>query len=200
MDELNILREQLGALKKSLDQSQIVNRRLMITVMKQKSSWLDRLVKSELIIVPVSFLIILAVSQSLGITPWLAISFFILAAIDTVIDFRTVRISANDFSDDMVSLRRKLIVQKRRRFQQLAVSTPLSLIWMCWFLAEMVLPHHSAKDLLDTSGPLFWVLLVEIIVCCALTIGIIVYIYRKMQRTNNELIRSIDEYQSSDSL
>lgn len=200
MDELNILREQLGALKKSLDQSQIVNRRLMITVMKQKSSWLDRLVKSELIIVPVSFLIILAVSQSLGITPWLAISFFILAAVDTVIDFRTIRISANDFYDDMVSLRRKLIEQKRQRFQQLAVSTPLSLIWMCWFLVEMVLPHHSAKDLLDTSGPLFWVLLVEIIVCSALTIGIIVYIYRKMQRTNNELISSIDEYQSSDSL
>ena len=52
MEELEIMRMQLDALKQQLDTQEIINRDLLRKIMRRKASWLNRLVNFETIALP----------------------------------------------------------------------------------------------------------------------------------------------------
>lgn len=199
MDELDILRQQMNSLKKNLDKSRIVTRELLISVMKQKVSWINILVRSEFVIIPFAVLIFLGMSSSIGISVWIAITFGIFALVDSIIDLKTTLIPTKEITNsDMMALRHKLIRQKQMRKIQFMITVPLCILWLIWFWTDYWL--SSGGYTLSTMPRTHLVALVLSVVFFILVCVIItVFLYWKMQRTNDTLIGHIDEYDRIDS-
>ncbi|MDE6341030.1 MAG: hypothetical protein K2K93_01810, partial [Muribaculaceae bacterium] len=92
MEELEIMRRQLASMKEQLRSQHIVNESLMRKVMKGKASWMNTLVKAEIICVPITWILLAAICAFYGISQWYASLFLIMSVIDTYIDWYTVRI------------------------------------------------------------------------------------------------------------
>lgn len=182
----------MASMKRSLDESKIVNRKLMLSVMKQKSSWLNNFVLVEVISLPLLFLLILCECLVLDISVWFAIVCLVGSAIDVVADLKTTLVRPSDFSKlDMLSLRRKLMKQKRQRYIQLIVTLPLGMIWGAWFVYECVRSIIGADFVV--GGTLFWIDIALVGVVLVATIVVVMAIYRKIQSVNDDIITTIDE-------
>ena len=186
MDQLDILKEEMAALKRNLDKEQIINDKLMRTVMKQKASWLNTLVKVEFITLPFIWLVLAAFSVGLHISLWYVNIFIILAVIDALLDCRTLRIPPKIFSTyTMTEMRQFLIKQKRERAIQTWVSAPLALIWILLFT--------NAMKFGGLGGPGLHVGLIGGIIGVIIAIQVIIIIYKKAQNTNDTIINDTEE-------
>lgn len=195
MDELTQMREQLASMKRSLDESKIINRDLMIYVMKQKSSWMNNLVKWELILLPVILLLLLFECYIAGISMWFFIVGMAGVIVDTFLDLKTVRISRRSIETlDLLSLRRKIVKQKRQRYLQTIIVMPLCLIWLGWFSWSMA--GGMFREAIPDPRVFFWFALGFVGVIFALTVGVCVWVYKKMQTTSNELLSDIDQLEA----
>ncbi len=110
MDQLDILKQEMAALKSALDKEQIVNDRLFRTIMRQRASWLNNFVTWEFILLPFLYLLFVGVCAYFHVSQWYAFSFLIIAILDAVADLCTFRISPKVFSTStMLDVRRFLI-------------------------------------------------------------------------------------------
>lgn len=179
MDELDILKEEMVNLKHMLDREQIVNDRLLRTVMKQKTSWLNTFVKSEIIILPIAYLIFVAACVLFDISQWFAFSFLILGLADVVADFRTFRIPAKIFSTcSMMEVRKKLEKQKKERSIHMCIAVPLALTWLVVF-AMQIFEEGTPESYAAISGGVIGGIIGAITV---------IIIYRKAQKTSDTVI------------
>ncbi|MDE7421115.1 MAG: hypothetical protein K2N35_12990 [Muribaculaceae bacterium] len=190
MDELNILKEEMAALKQSLDKEQIVNDKLMRTVMRQRVSWMDTFVKAEFIILPIMYVIFAVACAFFGISQWYALAILILGFIDALVDLRTFRISPKIFSTcSMMEVRSLLIKQKKERFIHLCIAFPIAIIWLVLF-AKAISDSHAQANGVELVG--FEGILGGII--GGIIGGIVVLIiYRKAQKTNDTIIDDISD-------
>ena len=116
MEELEIMGRQLEAMKQSLDTQQIINKKLLCKLIRKRSSWLNSFVISEIIALPLVALIFVSYCSLKGISQWYTLSFILFAAIDTAIDWRTVRIPGRMFGTaSILELKRRIIRQKKER-------------------------------------------------------------------------------------
>lgn len=186
MDQLDILKEEMAALKRNLDKEQIINDKLMRTVMKQRASWLNTLVKAEFITLPFIWLILAAFSVGLHVSLWYANIFIILAVVDAAFDCRTLRIPPKIFSTySMTEMRKFLIKQKRERAIQTWVSAPLAIIWILLFTNAMKVGDLGAFGLhIGLIGGIIGVII---------AIPVIIIIYKKAQNTNDSIINDTEE-------
>lgn len=193
MEELYIMREQLENMKRKLDCQQIVNDALMRKVMKAKSSWLNNLVTTEFIILPILYFVFVGICWFKGISQWFSFTFLIFAGIDNAIDLLTIRIPSYIFNTySIIEVRSFLIKQKKRRLIQTCISTPVVIIWLLlffyslWIKESMEIP---AEDLAAIR------LAVIIIVALSLVIAllVIIFIYKRIERTNNTLIQDLND-------
>lgn len=195
MEELEIMREQMAALKSRLDTQKIVNADLMRKVMRGKASWINRFVKFELISVPITFLLFVGICYIYGISQWYSVSFLVLGGIDALLDLKTARISPKIFSEPILEMRRYLIKQKEQRFLQTCVMSAVCLIWVCLLLSAMLSSSASpfkGNDFMEgvqTGG-----ITGAIIGGIAGLIAVVV-IYQKMQRTNDAILNDLKELQ-----
>lgn len=186
MDELNILKEEMAVLKRNLDKEQIVNDKLLRTVMRQQSSWLNTFVKVELILLPFTYLIFASACAFFKISQWYALSFLILGLIDSIMDLRTFRISPKIFSTcSMIELQNLLIKQKRERFIQTCIGLPLALIWLLLF--AMAIFNDCSGSLLSYPG------LIGGIIGGIIGFAVVVIVYRKAQKTNDSIVDEIKD-------
>lgn len=185
MDELDILKEEMAALKRSLDKEQIVNDKLMRTVMRQKTSWLNTFVKFEFIALPFTYLIFAVACAFFRISQWYALSFLILGIVDSVLDLRTFRISPKIFSTySMMEVRQLLIRQKKERFIHLCVSAPLVIIWLMLF---------SMAVFREPQDPVGYAGMIGGIIGGVIGGILVVMLYRKAQKTNDFIINDIQD-------
>ena len=134
MEDLEIMREQLAAVKRRLDTQQIVNNRLMRKIMRHKAAWLNKVVTGEMVALPVVFVLFAILCAAYGVSLWYAITFLIIRGIDTAVDRRTVRIPPHMFSDaSILDLKKLLIRQKKERFVQTCVALPVCIAWIVAF-------------------------------------------------------------------
>lgn len=190
MDELNILKEEMARLKQSLDKEQIVNDKLMRTVMRQRVSWMNVFVKSEFIILPITFIIFVIACAFFGISQWYAIAYLIIGLLDAVVDLRTFRISPKIFSTwSMMEVRKLLIKQKKERFIHLCIAFPIAILWLVLF-AKAIFDNQAKAFGTDPDG---------YVGICGGIIGAIIggisviIIYRKAQKTNDTIIDDLNE-------
>lgn len=188
MDELNILKEEMSALKRNLDKEQIVNDKLLRTVMRQRASWLNTFVLVEFIMLPLLYIIFAVACSVFGISQWYALAFVILGLVDAIVDLRTFRINPKIFSTcSMVEVRKILIRQKKERFVHLCVALPLAIIWLLLFAIAV----FNGGNCSEISYAGLWG---GCIGCIIGAIAVIV-IYRKAQKTNDTIVEdtSIDD-------
>lgn len=190
MDELNILKEEMAALKRNLDNEKIVNGKLLRTVMRQRASWLNRFVVSEFIMLPVLYLIFAGICAFFHISQWYAVTLLILSLLDVLFDMRTFRISPKVFSTHtMLEVRRMLTKQKKERFIHMCISLPLAIVWLILMLSAIAKASYpqASDHTLNLTGVIGGTI-------GGLIGGIIVFlIYRKAQRTNDFIINDIPE-------
>lgn len=185
-NEFEQMRSQLEIMKRKLDQQEIVSDRLMQQAMQQKVSWIKKYIWFELTVlypfIAVSFALFTAVFD----LSWLIYAaIVILVGADIYFDFVINKTGPADWlNENLVETSRKLVRMKRLRMWQLIISLPLFFAVMFLFFYDM--SRHSAPDLFTgicTGGIIGGII--------GLCIGI--WIVVKMQRTNDELIRQIEE-------
>lgn len=190
MDELNILKEEMKALKQSLDKEQIINEKLMRTVMRQRVSWMDIFVKAEFVILPITYIIFVIACAFFEISQWYAFTFLIIGLIDAAVDLRTFRISPKIFSRcSMMEVRKLLIKQKKERFIHLCIAFPLAIVWLVLFANAI----FNSQLMSIGNDPMSYAGIIGGVIGGVIGGIVVMVIYRKAQKTNDTIIDDLNE-------
>ena len=193
-NELEIMRTQLNALKSQLAQQEIVTENLIIDAMKKKMTWIKKYVIFQICLIPVLAIIWAAIIPMCGISWWNYAFLLIMCCIDVYADYC---INVSSISDDdylrgnLVTTVKKLLKMKRYRALQMAICIPLIIVWLLWAGIEAYNALPEAKSEFQEafiSGGLIGGVIGGI---CGLIFAF--SIYRKMQRTNDEVIAQIND-------
>lgn len=192
-NELEIMRTQLNALKSQLAQQEIVTENLIIDAMKKKMTWIKKYVIFQICLIPVLAIIWAAIIPICGISWWNYAFLLIMCCIDVYADYC---INVSSISDDylrgnLVTTVKKLLKMKRYRALQMAICIPLIIVWLLWAGIEAynALPEATSEfQEAFISGGLIGGVIGGI---CGLIFAF--SIYRKMQRTNDEVIAQIND-------
>ena len=192
-NELEIMRTQLNALKSQLAQQEIVTENLIIDAMKKKMTWIKKYVIFQICLIPVLAIVWAAIAPICGISWWNYAFLLIMCCIDVYADYC---INVSSISDDylrgnLVTTVKKLLKMKRYRALQMAICIPLIIVWLLWAGIEAynALPEATSEfQEAFISGGLIGGVIGGI---CGLIFAF--SIYRKMQRTNDEVIAQIND-------
>lgn len=195
MDEINELREQMAAMRKSLEDYQIVNKRLINTVMKKRSQGLSWFVNGEIIALPFICLALFGFCYALGMSVWIAVTMTVACIVSTIVDLKTMRVPADMINLlNMKDFRSFLVRQKRMRKLQLLIESPLCAAWIIWFI-HSYFSHSSIFDELRRSEGYIWVEIAVVAFTVVVSAIVIAVIFLKSQEVNNSLISDIDSYE-----
>ena len=197
--EIEQMRAQLESLRQSLDRQEIVNERLIAKSMKSRMSWLKKYIIMEACLIPVIAILWLELKMVLGLS-WLNYAFLmVMVVIDVYIDYRINlhSLSDADYSkSNLIGTMTKLMVMKRRRTIQMVAAVPIVIVWVLWTGLE------AYASLATATEPMLRAFIFGALIGCAIggVAGLIFafYIYRKMQRTNDDVISQINEYTTED--
>lgn len=193
MTELEQMREQMSIFKNRLDKQQIINEQLVRNSMGSKMSWIKQFVWAEIILVPLLLIVMAAMHASEGLSWWLFGFLAVGLIADVIGDFIINRIPKSQIlSGDLVETSHRLVKMKKQRTTWFICGIIFTTIWLVWFIFEVVKkldfgctePHHD---------------LVVWILAGAFAIGGLVggfiawLIFRKMQKTNNQVIEQIKQ-------
>ena len=195
--EIEQMRAQLESLRQSLDRQEIVNERLIAKSMKSRMSWLKKYIIMEACLIPVIAILWLELKMVLGLS-WLNYAFLmVMVVIDVYIDYliNLHGLSDADYSkSNLIATVSKLMVMKRRRTIQMVAAVPIVIVWVLWTGLE------AYASLATATEPMLRAFIFGALIGCAIggVAGLIFafYIYRKMQRTNDDVISQIQEYTS----
>ena len=197
--EIEQMRAQLESLRQSLDRQEIVNERLIAKSMKSRMSWLKKYIIMEACLIPVIAILWLELKMVLGLS-WLNYAFLmVMVVIDVYIDYliNLHGLSDADYSkSNLIATVSKLMLMKRRRTIQMVAAVPIVIVWVLWTGLE------AYASLATATEPMLRAFIFGALIGCAIggVAGLIFafYIYRKMQRTNDDVISQINEYTTED--
>lgn len=190
-NELEIMRSQMAPFKKQLEQQEIINSRIMAESMKKKFSWIKKMIIGEIILIPIFLYLAFAAKYYLDLSWWSTSTFIILLLCDVWCDYdiNMRAIKNSDYSrDNLVNTMEKLLRMKQRRTKQAAVMLITLIGLIIWFSIEISL-HLMSIDA-DTG---MWGVFYGGVVGGVIGIAVSWWIYRKMQKTNDEMIKHIEE-------
>lgn len=187
--ELNLMRQQMSAFKQQLEQQEIVNDRLLTESMKKKMSWIKKFVTAEIIVLPLIMLALIGAKSLFDLTWWSVGAMAIMCAFDVWWDYRinVQCMKDTDYNrDNLVYTTQKLLDMKQRRGVQMGISLPM----LVAVIACIGFDFNGGSKANDTEA-----VATMIAGAAGAAIGIIIayFVYRKMQRTNDELIKQIEE-------
>ena len=187
--ELNLIRQQMSAFKQQLEQQEIVNDRLLTESMKKKMSWIKKFVMAEIIVLPLIMLVLIGAKCLFDLTWWSVGAMAIMCAFDVWWDYRinVQCMKDTDYNrDNLVYTTQKLLDMKQRRGVQMGISLPMLIA----VIACIGFDFSGGSKADDTD---YVATMIGGGVGGAIGIIIAYFIYRKMQRTNDELIKQIEE-------
>lgn len=190
-NELEIMRSQMASFKKQLEQQEIINSRIMAESMKKKFSWIKKMIIGEIILIPIFLYLAFAAKYNFNLSWWSISTFIILLLCDVWCDYdiNMRAIKNSDYSrDNLVNTMKKLLRMKQRRAKQTAIMLTATIVMSIWLLIEI--GFHLIAINADTG---MW--LVFYGGGTGAFIGVVAawWIYRKMQKTNDEMIKQIEE-------
>lgn len=190
-NELEIMRSQMALFKKQLEQQEIINRRIMSESMKKKFSWIKKMIIGEIILIPIFLYLAFAAKYYFDLSWWSVATFVILLLCDVWCDYdiNMRAIKDSDYShDNLIDTIEKLVKMKQRRAKQTAIMLTATIVMSIWLLIEI--GFHLIAINADTG---MWLVLYG--GGTGAFIGVVVawWIYRKMQKTNDEMIKQIEE-------
>lgn len=190
-NELEIMRSQMASFKKQLEQQEIINSRIMAESMKKKFSWIKKMIIGEIILIPIFLYLAFAAKYNFNLSWWSISTFIILLLCDVWCDYdiNMRAIKNSDYSrDNLVNTMKKLLRMKQRRTKQTVIMLTATIVMSIWLLIEI--GFHLIAINADTG---MW--LVFYGGGTGAFIGVVAawWIYRKMQKTNDEMIKQIEE-------
>ena len=190
-NELEIMRSQMASFKKQLEQQEIINSRIMSESMKKKFSWIKKMIIGEIILIPIFLYLAFAAKYNFNLSWWSISTFIILLLCDVWCDYdiNMRAIKNSDYSrDNLVNTMEKLLRMKQRRTKQTAIMLTATIVMSIWLLIEI--GFHLIAINADTG---MWLVLYG--GGTGAFIGVVAawWIYRKMQKTNDEMIKQIEE-------
>jgi len=196
INELEQLREQMSIFKDKLNKQQIINDQLVRNTMKSKLSWIKSFVWGEIIIIPIMLLGMAVFHAGTGLSWWLYGFLAIGLIADATGDFIINRIPKGQLlSGDLVETSKRLVKMKKQRTSWFIIGLIFVTIWLVWFIVELVLKTDPGCALPDHN-------LVIAIMAIAVAVGGVIggivswFIFRKMQRTNNDIIDQLKQITS----
>lgn len=196
INELEQLREQMSIFKDKLNKQQIINDQLVRNTMKSKLSWIKNFVWGEIIIIPILLLGMAVFHAGTGLSWWLYGFLAIGLIADATGDFIINRIPKGQLlSGDLVETSKRLVKMKKQRTSWFIIGLIFVTIWLVWFIVELVLKTDPGCALPDHN-------LVIAIMAIAVAVGGVIggivswFIFRKMQRTNNDIINQLKQITS----
>ncbi|MCI6118437.1 MAG: hypothetical protein MR717_03975 [Prevotella sp.] len=183
INELEAMRSQFDILKNKLNNQDIINDQLLRNAMSEKMSWIMKYVWFELLVLlplcALSFYGMRLLIPGLPLAPMVCI--LLLVAISIALDFYFNRTSENDWNtENLVTTGRKLIIMKRLRWTQVAVSMPIAILLFFWYASGF-------------EGEEAEVINIGMIVGGVIGAIVGLFILVKMNRTNDALINQIRE-------
>ena len=190
-NELEIMRSQMASFKKQLEQQEIINSRIMAESMKKKFSWIKRMIIGEIILIPIFLYLAFAAKYNFNLSWWSTSTFIILLLCDVWCDYdiNMRAIKNSDYSrDNLVNTMKKLLRMKQRRTKQTAIMLIALIGLIIWLSIEISLHLISINA---ATG--MWGVFYGGVVGGVIGIAVSWWIYRKMQKTNDEMIKQIEE-------
>ena len=191
--EMEQLRSELNTFKERLDKQQIVNDQLMRQSMKSKMSWIRKMLWIEVAVIPFCAITMGGLVYQMGLSWWWWFYTLVMLSVDVGLDFWTNRIRKDDFaSGNMVETARHLAEMKRSRIKVLVFGIVMLLVWLLWlgFMLYQIASDPASSDMEQGRA---WAFLVGTIIGVLIGLPIGLYIFFRMQRTNTEILRQIDE-------
>lgn len=197
IDELELLREQMQVLRDKLDKQEIVNDKLIRNSVKSKMSWVKKFVYLEFLLLPVLACVWFGIKEVFNLSWTNYAILMIMSTIDTIWDYRInvasfdlEKVAENNLTDTL----QKLISMKQMRAKSFSIMLPLCALWLVWTGIEMwqgVGSLGEADSLMRAAG---YSGFGGLIVGIPIGLYAVIHIYRKMQRTNDELIEQIRDF------
>lgn len=190
-NELEIMRSQMASFKKQLEQQEIINSRIMSESMKKKFSWIKKMIIGEIILIPIFLYLAFAAKYYLDLSWWSTSTFIILLLCDVWCDYdiNMRAIKNSDYSrDNLVNTMEKLLRMKQRRTKQTAIMLIALIGLIIWFSIEISLHLISIN-----AATRMWGVFYGGVVGGVIGIAVSWWIYCKMQKTNDEMIKQIEE-------
>ena len=185
--ELMEMKEQLSILTQKLEKETIVNERLMRRATREKISKMQRraLVKGIALVfcVPYSLFCL----HFLGTSLWLNAVTVCLLMFALYCDYRIHRNlrSSEAMQGNLLDVRKKVLRIKQAYKDWIKFSIPVTLVWIVWFLYEMLQQIH-----IHIEATFIGIIIGSIIGGIIGTIQ-----YKKMQRSADEILEQIEEMQ-----
>lgn len=196
MCELEQMREQMQMLRDKLDKQKIINDKLVRRAVKSRMSWMKRFIYLEFCVIPLLALCWLGLKTFIGLSWPNYVFMVIMTIVDAVWDYRInvaslriERIEQENLLDTLHCLAR----MKQMRTRSFCIMMPFLIVWIVWTGMEMWMglddKMAAGRIIGYAARGGFWGFLLSV----PLSVFVIVHIYRKMQRTNDELIQQIRE-------
>ena len=190
-NELEIMRSQMASFKKQLEQQEIINSRIMSESMKKKFSWIKKMIIGEIILIPIFLYLAFAAKYNFNLSWWSVVTFVILLLCDIWCDYdiNMRAIKNSDYSrDNLIDTIEKLVKMKQRRTKQAALMLITLIGLIIWFSIEISLHLISIN-----AATRLWGVFYGGVVGGVIGIAVSWWIYCKMQKTNDEMIKQIEE-------
>ena len=184
MDHMEELKQQFAILTGKLESQEINNERLLRTVMKTKMKSINKYYYWLFFLgLPIIILCFQTFYCKGQVSLLFYVSTVLLAVLDTICGMVINKMGNNQWQEaDLLTARQTLVQMKQRRKKGEIISIPLVIIWLSFFVLEVFRSSANAF-MLSTFA----------VIGGLLGLGIGLLAYRKMQRTNDELIREIDQ-------
>ena len=190
-NELEIMRSQMASFKKQLEQQEIINSRIMAESMKKKFSWIKRIIIGEIILAPILLYFAFAAKYNFDLSWWSVGTFVILLLCDVWCDYyiNMRAIKDSDYSrDNLVKTIEILVKMKQRRAKQNVIMFTATIVISIWLLIEI------SFHLIDINADIsMWFVFYGGGAGSFIGVAVAWWIYQKMQKTNDEIIKQIEE-------
>lgn len=190
-NELEIMCSQMASFKKQLEQQEIINSRIMSESMKKKFSWIKKMIIGEIILIPIFLYLAFAAKYNFNLSWWSVVTFVILLLCDIWCDYdiNMRAIKDSDYSrDNLIDTMEKLLRMKQRRTKQAAIMLITLIGLIIWLSIEISLHLISIN-----AATRMWGVFYGGVVGGVIGIAVSWWIYCKMQKTNDEMIKQIEE-------
>ena len=184
IDHMEELKQQFAILTDKLESQEINNERLLRTVMKTKMKSINKYYYWLFFLgLPIIILCFQTFYCKGQVSLLFYVSTVLLAVLDTICGMVINKMGNNQWQEaDLLTARQTLVQMKQRRKKGEIISIPLVIIWLSFFVLEVFRSSANAF-MLSTFA----------VIGGLLGLGIGLLAYRKMQRSNDELIREIDQ-------
>ncbi len=190
--ELDDLRQQIAALKNKVDQQGRLNEVLVKKTIQGKMRSLHHNLFWYCLIVGlfVPFMVWDFIESGIS---WAFIIFtIVMFAGSFVAEYLINRMKISGMGDDLVETARKLMQMKRNRKKQLIIGFCTIAIWLPWYFYEI---YKTTASELGPESLATFILIILISMTAGVVIGLSIGLsfYRKLQRTNDEMIDQIND-------